>query len=78
MRFYETSAKTGLNVQEAFTYLSTRVKEKREADAKTNGTSPYATSPDQSERDTGADKVRLTEGGKNGKGKKDGKKKGCC
>lgn len=78
MRFYETSAKTGLNVQEAFTYLSTKVKEKRESDAKANGTSAYPSSAEQSEGESGKDKVRLTEGGSGRAGNKDKKKKGCC
>lgn len=31
MHFFETSAKTGLNVVESFLYLAQRVKDKREA-----------------------------------------------
>jgi Ras-related protein Rab-8A len=79
MQFFETSAKTGLNVQEAFIYLAKKVKEKREKMAALNP-APQVKNDEGASANPNGNQSNIKIGGETGKAGKDGKKKkkGCC
>lgn len=72
MHFFETSAKTGHNVQEAFIYLAQKVKEKRERNAVLNPPT------EQNNNNAAPIKIGGEDAGAKGKVKGGKKKGGCC